>query len=150
MNAYIIALLCAFGMTMAGWAFASDGGKHFGEHHHAMRMKMLEQLDLSDEQKQQAKEIRQEIHKLREQHRGMEAAAAIMELDPGDANYSAEVKNLAHEFAVKMEANIIARAEARSKLYAILEPQQREEFAKMEARMMEKRKSWFARRGEQF
>lgn len=150
MNRVIIVLLCGIGLTMSAWTYAWDGDKHGPDHGQALMMKMWQQLDLSDAQKEQAKAIHEEMKSLRAQHHGMEGAAAMMALNPMDKNYHAEVEKLAHEFAQQIEKNAIARAEARAKLYSILEPQQRDKLAAMEKKMMERRKARFERHGEDF
>lgn len=95
---------------------------------HPKLERMAEELELTDEQQEQIKQVyrqsRPRFLKLRD---AMEDnRKALRKLDPEDARYRQQVARLAREQGVLVEKMIKARSHVRAKIHAILTPEQRE------------------------
>jgi len=95
--------------------------------------RMADSLNLTEQQRQQFKQIHRDgrnagmaIHDAMQDNRD-----AMMKLDPGAKNYSAQVAQLATEKAELVKQMTIHRGEQRSKVYAMLTPEQRSKAAEM-------------------
>lgn len=111
-------------LAMATPALAGGPGMHDGHPGKAFK----EELNLSDEQADKLKDLResyrprmQKVHeKLRENRK------ALFRLDPAKPGYLEEVRRLAAEQGKLVERMVFLRAEVRAKTAAILTPEQRE------------------------
>jgi len=141
MNVFKIATIAALaaGMAIAQPATPAQGGGH-----KAARHRMFQALDLSDAQKQQAKQIFQQAREtaqpvakqLRENREALQAAVK--------ANNLSQIQTLSAQ-AGPLQAQLLAiRSEAMAKFYATLTPEQRTKADQIQARVrqrMQKRKS---------
>jgi periplasmic protein CpxP/Spy len=120
-------------------------GMHDGcsdRHGHRDRMeRMAEKLGLTDAQKKQMKEVRDETRKtmkpLFQQKRDI--MRQMWKLDPDDRGYMAQVRKLAAKQADVTEKMIIAGAQARAKFRAVLTADQK---AKLKQMREERRKAY--------
>ncbi|RLL55663.1 periplasmic heavy metal sensor [Mariprofundus sp. EBB-1] len=127
-GAIVFALAAMLMMSSANMANAYPDGPPDGDRH---GQRMAEQLNLSDQQRQQVKQIRSEnresgksIHEAMRQNRD-----AMHALNPGSRDYRAEVAKLADEKAELVKQMEMHRGESRAQVYAILTPEQREKEA---------------------
>jgi len=124
----LLAVMTVCSIPLPGTAFAFPGGD--GEHH---MQRMADDLNLSDEQRQQLRDIhRSNRAEGKRIHDAMQVnRKALHELDPGDANYTAQVVKLAKEQGKLVKRMIIHRSKERAQIYAILTPAQRERAAEL-------------------
>lgn len=144
----ITAAIIGAGALSAGVASAYDRddrcgdrkGGHHGKHeqmegkHSGMRMPaMAKELNLSDEQKTQMKELfkdrRGEMRDQREQMKEMHTA--IRNLDVNAADYDQQVTDLVTKAQENTAQMIKMRAEQKKDMFAILTPEQQEKFMEM-------------------
>jgi len=125
--AAVLAVACA------NIAYACPAGGEGGMRH---MQRMADDLKLSDQQRQQFKQIHSEGHASgKALHDVLQAnRKAMRKLDPGSADYHAQVVKLAAEKGELVKQMVIQHAEMRAKVYAILTPEQR----KMAKEMKEK------------
>lgn len=114
-------------------------GRHGGEHGPAkMQQRMLEHLDealsLTDQQQQQLGDLmakhqqqmpakRAQMQQFRDQMRS---------LDPTAADYTDQVEALAKQQSERIGRNMVERAKHHVELYALLTPEQQQEFRQLE------------------
>jgi Spy/CpxP family protein refolding chaperone len=95
---------------------------------HQKLERMAEELNLTDEQKEQLKHVyrqsRSRLQKLRDAMQ--DNREALRKLDPEDAHYHQQVARLARKQGALVEKMIKARSHVRAEIYAILTPEQRE------------------------
>ncbi|MDQ6997520.1 MAG: Spy/CpxP family protein refolding chaperone [Mariprofundus sp.] len=129
-GAMVFAMAAMLVMASANMANACPGGGPQGGDRSGDRngQRMAQQLNLSDQQQQQVKQIRSDsresgksIHEAMRQNRD-----AMHQLNPGAKDYSAQVAKLADEKAELVKQMVIHRSDARAQVYAILTPEQRE------------------------
>jgi len=132
-GAVVFAMAAMLMISSANMANACPGGGPEGGDRNGQRM--AEQLNLSDQQQDQVKQIRSEsreggksIHEAMQLNRD-----AMRKLNPGSADYNAQVATLADEKAVLVKQMVMHRSEPRAQLYAILTPEQREKSASLES-----------------
>lgn len=102
---------------------------------------MFEQmLDLTDEQKAAVDEIYYAAKEQRKESRADRAAdrQAMMDLNPGDADYQTQVAALAKQKAAQVEQKILSRAAMQAQVYEILTPEQREKLMQLKAEAKER------------
>src|SRR6266850_2747272 len=123
----IAVLVISLAFLALGHGFQGPGMHGKGEGHGEMLEHMSRALNLTDAQKQQAKEIMDSVEstasgihaKLDEVHKQLEAATANGQFD------EAQVRTLANQQA-QLEADMtVEHLRAMSKVYAILTPEQR-------------------------
>jgi len=124
-NRYFAALLAASSVALALPAEAHRGGGHDG--HGVGGMRMLRQLDLSAEQREQASKIfeeqrpaiRERANAEREAHRALRQAVRDPNADGARIRELADAAGRAHADA------IVLRAETTRRVVALLTPEQR-------------------------
>ncbi len=134
MKRSIVALLAASTLSMAAATYAGGygqghHGKH-GNHHGGMHGLMFERaLDLTAEQKAAVDNIYSEAKQQRKaaSSERREVRQAMMDLNPGDADYQTKVATLAQQQAARVEQKILAHADVQAQIYEVLTPEQREE-----------------------
>jgi len=136
----IAAVIFAIGITQA------DAGERDRGHGNRDTMKMLKQLDLSDDQKTQIKGIFEASRKESRSENRMSARHELMRLDPSADDYDAQVSQLADQAADNARQLLVKAAETKQKISNILTEEQRAELKqKMQERhdkrvkMLEKR-----------
>lgn len=127
---------------MRGHGMHDGCSDRHGRHGHGDRMgRMAEKLGLTDAQKKQMQEVRDETRKtmkpLFQQKRDI--MRQMWKLDPDDKGYMAQVKKLAAQQADLTEKMIVAGAEARSKFRAVLTADQK---AKLKQMREQRRKAY--------
>jgi protein CpxP len=127
---------------MRGQGMHDGCSDRHGRHGHGDRMgRMAEKLGLTDAQKKQMQEIRDETRKtmkpLFEQKRDI--MRQMWKLDPDSKDYMDQVKKLAAKQADLTEQMIIAGAQARAKFSAVLTADQK---AKLKQMREQRRKAY--------
>lgn len=132
-GAAVFAMAAMLMISSANMANACPGGGPQGGERNGQRM--AEQLNLSDRQQEQVKQIRSErraggksIHEAMQLNRD-----AMRKLNPGSADYNAQVATLAEEKAVLVKQMVMHRSESRAQVYAVLTPEQREKAASLKS-----------------
>lgn len=115
-----------------GFGFGKRGG------HEQRAAKMKEYLELTDEQAEAIKAIREESQQ-KGGRPGREMMQALKELDPEDPDYMQQVEKLAEEQSDEIKSAIMAKAEARAKIHEVLTPEQREKMDQMHDKMQQRR-----------
>ncbi|MEP7039025.1 MAG: Spy/CpxP family protein refolding chaperone [Acidobacteriota bacterium] len=151
-TAFIAIALVAIG-TIFVFAQKADGGKgkfkHGFGHHRGSFGRLAKQLNLTDAQKAQMKQIREDgkakTQPLRESmksiHQQLSAATA-------DGNFNeAQVQSLAAQQANIMAQLIVEKERTKSQIFAILTPEQQTQAKALKDQMKERRKERFQNRG---
>ena len=125
---FAIAVFALAPLSSPAYAFPHHGDE--GMHH---MERMADALNLTEAQRQQFKQIHRDgrnagmtLHDAMQDNR-----EAMMKLDPGAKNYSAQVAKLAAEMGELVKQMGIHRGEQRRKVYDILTPEQRNKAAEM-------------------
>ncbi|MCV6590660.1 MAG: Spy/CpxP family protein refolding chaperone [Marinobacterium sp.] len=158
----VASAVVALGLGTAAVTFAGDHGKgcgwgkRGGDHHSegrgyserhggyrgnfSLADRMQNKLDLTDEQVAQIDEITDAQYKaMRDFKRSKrDQQQAMLQLDPANANFDAEVARLAAQAGERTEAMLKLRAETRAKLAAVLTPEQQEKMKELKQSMQEK------------
>lgn len=140
-------LVAALGCTP--FAFAQQSG-HAWHGHHGMAMggHMYKQLNLSDTQRTQIKQMMQQgraqakpqMHALRQARQAFEAAT------PGTATYQTAASNMAEAEADAARTRATQRADLRAQIYQVLTPEQRSQLASLQAQRQARIQQWKASR----
>ena len=140
--------------AVAAFALASLSSPAYAFPHHGpdgMRHmeRMADSLNLTEQQRQQFKQIHRDgrnagmaIHDAMQDNRD-----AMMKLDPGAKNYSAQVAKLAAEKGELVKQMTIHYADQRRKVYAMLTPEQRSKAAEMKKHFRKGGKAGFRHGG---
>jgi len=115
------ALIFAVGFTQA------DAGSRGDDRGNRDTMKMLKQLDLSDDQKSQIKSIFKSSRQETASKERMSAKHELMRLDPAANDYDAQVAKLADQAAERARAIVLRAAETKTKIAAVLTDEQKAE-----------------------
>jgi len=145
LSAALVAVLGCAPMAFAQQTDASQTG-HAWHGHHGMAMggQMYEQLNLSDAQRTQIKQLMQQnfaqakpqMQALRQARQAFEAAA------PGTADYQTAASNLAEAEADAARTRTTHRANLRAQVYQLLTPEQRTQLASLQAERKAQRQQW--------
>jgi len=137
--ALVVALGCA------PLAFAQQAG-HAWHGHHGMAMggHVYDQLNLSDAQRTQIKQLTQQnfaqakpqMQALRQARQAFESAA------PGTADYQTAASNLAEAEADAARTRTTHRANLRAQIYQMLTPAQRTQLASLRAQHKARKQQW--------
>lgn len=136
--------LCAIALTSNAFAYGpGDRCKEGGRERGAMREYMFtEILQLSETQRQAIDAIRQDFREEKRANfskgKGKGQNSEWMDLDPGAADYQAQVAQLAEAKSERMKAAMLQRAQMHADIYEILTPEQREKFVEVKQQMREK------------
>lgn len=114
---------------------------------HDMHMQVMAKvLELSEIQKNEINVLHEEMQDQRAVHRAEMLDEenslkinSVRALDPGTADYSDQVAALAEKKAEFAKQRVVRRAEHQTKIYAILDDAQREEWRSFQAELGEKR-----------
>ena len=150
LSAALVAVLGCAPMAFAQQTDASQTGApqtgHAWHGHHGMAMggHLYEQLNLSDAQRTQIKQLMQQnfaqakpqMQALRQARQAFEAAA------PGTADYQTAASNLAEAEADAARTRTTHRANLRAQIYQLLTPEQRTQLASLQAERKAQRQQW--------
>mgnify|MGYP001548712287 CR=1 FL=1 len=142
---YILSAALVALLGCAPLAFAQQAG-HTWHGHHGMAMggHMYDQLNLSDAQRTQIKQLTQQdfaqakpqMQALRQAREAFEAAA------PGTAGYQTAASNLAEAEADAARTRTTNRANLRAQVYQVLTPAQRTQLASLRAEHKAQMQQW--------
>jgi len=141
----------AFACPAGGQCGGPGGGPGGGQ---GGMQRMAQDLDLTDTQKQEIMQIREDARStMKAMRKSMMANRdAMQKLDPADKGYSAKVDKLAAEKGALVEGMMKEHARVRSEISAILTPEQRARQAQLhkerKAKRDAKRKQRAGNRGE--
>lgn len=123
------------------WGFGDHDGKRWGKGDpERMQERMLDKLDrkleLTTEQREQISALMtKKFDSMRDAYENREPMRDQWQaLDPTAPDYTEQVEKLAKERAQKMADRMMERAQYKTELYAILTPEQQQEFAELEQR----------------
>ncbi|WP_227370251.1 Spy/CpxP family protein refolding chaperone [Halomonas sp. M20] len=155
----VLPLAIAASLSMSTLALAGPGddgsqGKRFhkGEHHgmqHAPHGKerqhrfehMAERLNLSEDQRDSLRDIfakqREDRHEQRQQMKDRDRTQ-LFSGDPSSSDYKAKVENAASQAADSARQRVQARADHYAAIYEVLDDEQRDIWAKMQAERVER------------
>jgi Spy/CpxP family protein refolding chaperone len=123
----------------------SQPAKHRGGHHmNGHHMKLLDQLNLSDTQRtsvhqlfqQNFEQARPEMQTLRQKRMAFDNAT------PGSSAYQSAANDLAQAESNAAHAQVLRQAELRTRIYNLLTPEQRTQYATLHAQHQAKMKQW--------
>lgn len=127
-------------VVIASSAAVAHAGPHFfrdhGKEHPFERM--LDRLDLSEEQESQVEAILSPIKEKRMHKEKARKMRDMLALDPESADYMELVNNHATEASEKMKAHIVTLGAARKEIHSILNEEQKAELKKMVQKKMKK------------
>lgn len=127
-------------VVIASSAAVAQAGPHFfrdhGMHHPIERM--LDRLDLSDEQELQTEEILATVKEMRIKKKGMKRMRSMLALDPDAPDYMLQAEEQATKASEQMKAHIMTMASARKEIHNILTDEQKKELKRMVEKKMNK------------
>lgn len=140
MKKILLATAMTTGLLTTSAAMADGKDKRFGKH--GGSHKIYKKLDLTDEQKQQIKQIYQSVHKkegfgqrMAQRKAFMQKRQALIEAATFD---KAAATTLANEKSQQKQKGFIDRLEAEHKAWQILTPEQKTKAKEMMAKRQEK------------
>ena len=149
LSAALVAVLGCAPLAFAQQTDASQTGAaptdHAWHHHHGMMgSQMYDQLNLSDAQRAQIKQLTEQnfaqakpqMQALRQARKAFEAAA------PGSADYQTAASNLAEAEADVARTRTTNRANLRAQIYQLLTPEQRTQLASLQAERKAQKQQW--------
>ena len=136
----LVALVLAGALYMRAWADTNGDASHSGLGRHGFEMRILKQLDLTDEQKAQVKSILSDerptiqplVQQLGATRRELRAATVNGQFD------EATVRALAAKATQAMTDLIVEKARVQSKIYNVLTPEQQTKFNQLQERIIER------------
>jgi Spy/CpxP family protein refolding chaperone len=147
---HLVSAALVTALACAPLAFAQPTGHawHGHHHHHGMAMggHMYRQLDLSDAQRTQIKQLaRDSFTQSKPQMQSLrQARQAFNAATPGTAAYQTSASNLAEAEADAARVRSTSRADLRAKIYQVLTSAQRTQLASLQAERQAKMKQWRA------
>jgi len=123
----------------------SQPAKHRGGHHmNGHHMKLLDQLNLSDTQRtsvhqlfqQNFEQARPDMQTLRQKRMAFDNST------PGSSAYQSAANDLAQAESNAAHAQVLRQAELRTRIYNLLTPEQRTQYATLRAQHQAKMKQW--------
>lgn len=140
MNKKLIIGMTAAAISVSGLGAAWATSKEDDHKGSRMLNYMAEELELTAEQKAQIAETMKSRHEARkdgrEDHR--EFRQQLMSLNPDAPDYQKQLDDLVSQAQQRAKQMVMDRAEQQQKLYAILTPEQRTEFAELKQNMSKK------------
>lgn len=128
----VAGLMLAMSLAIPASSYANAQHGCWQHRHHGMQH-MAQQLNLSDKQKDQFKQLhrksRDRMQTIRDAMK--DNREALMKLDPQDRDYMSKVDKLATEKGRLVERSVKQFAKMRADFYAILTPEQRSKLAEM-------------------
>jgi Spy/CpxP family protein refolding chaperone len=139
-----VALVAILGC--APLAFAQQAGHAWHGHHHGMAMggHMYDQLNLSDAQRTQIKQLtQQDFAQAKPQMQALrQARQAFESASPGTAAYQTASSNLAEAEADAARTRTTNQANLRAQIYQLLTPAQRTQLAGIRAQHKAQMQQW--------
>jgi Spy/CpxP family protein refolding chaperone len=139
-----VALVAILGC--APLAFAQQAGHAWHGHHHGMAMggHMYDQLNLSDAQRTQIKQLtQQDFAQAKPQMQALrQARQAFESASPGTAAYQTASSNLAEAEADAARTRTTNQANLRAQIYQLLTPTQRTQLASIRAQHKAQMQQW--------
>ncbi|HJR14978.1 MAG TPA: Spy/CpxP family protein refolding chaperone [Rhodanobacteraceae bacterium] len=116
----------------------SQSAKHHGDHH------MFDQLDLSATQRTSVQQLfQQNFEQARPEMQALrQKQAAFENATPGSTAYQSAANDLAQAESNAAHARVLRQAELRTKIYNLLTPEQRTQYATLRAQHEAKMKQW--------
>lgn len=132
------------GTVLVSAAAVSYAGP-FGDRHvpHNPLEKMLDSVDLTEQQETQAQRILDALPE--KPHKRGSMMKELLTLNPDDANYIAEANNHARKAGEHVTEQINAMAKARQEIYALLTPEQKAEIDKRIQKKLKRMEKYEAR-----
>ncbi len=132
---------------IAGASFAGPARDcHQGKHHGGHKDRLIQQLDLSAEQKTAIAELRAAQREQRKSQRQLNKSNNWLAVTPDQANYEEQVQAYAKQKAAAVEAKILAESKMRAEVYALLTPEQQTQLAQLKEERQEQRAERRAKR----
>jgi len=114
-------------LAIAGYV---NAGPHFGGHGMMNPLeRMIEHIDLNDQQEEQVEDILKSLKGDDAFHKGFSHVKKMFELNPEDAEYMESVAKQAELVTGKIKQKMLKTAEARQDIYKILDEEQKQELA---------------------
>lgn len=137
------ALVAMLGCAPLAFAQQTDHAWH-GHHGMAMGGHMYDQLNLSDAQHTQIKQLtRQTLAQAKPQMQALrQARQAFESATPGTAGYQTAASNLAEAEADAARTRTTTRANLRAQIYQVLTPAQRTQLASLRAQHKAQLRQW--------
>lgn len=144
-------------LALISASFAQPGGRHRGGRNFGpgagmgpfAGLRMLRELDLSDTQRQQVKDVLEKARETGVQKQLMEARKALQDAVESPSVDESNIRNLADQVGVAEGNAAIERAQIHQEILQILTDEQRQELEKLKAeakQRMEERKQRFEKR----
>lgn len=132
---WVLGVSCV--LVMLGATVASAGPFH-GKHGMSNPLeKMLDHVDLSEEQEQDVQSILEALPE-HPRKKGFGMMREMILLDPQQADYDEQVENHASQISERVKQHIKLLSKARKDIYAILTPEQRQDIEEAIVRKMER------------
>ena len=142
---YLLSAALVAVLGCAPLAFAQQAG-HDWHGHHGMAMggHMYDQLNLSDAQRTQIKQLtQQDFAQAKPQMQALRQARQTFEsASPGTADYQTAASNLAEAEADAARTRTTNRANLRAQIYQVLTPTQRTQLASLQAEHKAQKQQW--------
>lgn len=139
-NAAFLALsLITFSAAVTAGPFHDRHGMH-----HPLE-RMVELIDLTDEQEDQVEQILEDLKKNGDKKQRLGMMKAFVELDPESPDYELEVETQANKVAEQVKTKILAASKARQEIYGLLTEEQKEELKQASAKKLKKMEKRMAR-----
>ena len=118
----------------------SQSAKHRGGHH----MKLFDQLNLSETQRTSVRQLfRQNFEQARPEMQALrQKRTAFDNATPGSAAYQDAANDLAQAESNAAHAQVLRQAALRTRIYDLLTPEQRTQYATLRAQHRTKMKQW--------
>ncbi|MDE2224857.1 MAG: Spy/CpxP family protein refolding chaperone [Xanthomonadaceae bacterium] len=142
---YFLSAVLVTALGCAPLAFAQQAGHAWRGHHDmAMGGHMYDQLNLSDAQRAQIKQLtRQNFARAKPQMQALrQARQAFESAAPGTAAYQTAASNLAEAEADAARTRTTNRANLRTQIYQVLTPAQRTQLASLRAQHKAQMQQW--------
>ena len=125
-------------VMMSGTVMAKPHDGDRCGHKHGKLERMIEHLDLNDEQQEKADAILSGLKQDKGKKHTHKKAHFLMSLNPEESGYLNKVRMHADDVAEKVKAKIIQMAKAKQALYGILDDEQKQKLAKKNERRLKK------------
>lgn len=144
---YLFAAILVSALACTPLAFAQPGADGHGWHgHHGMAMggHTYAKLNLTDVQRDQIKQLRQQSFAQAKPQRQQlhQARQAYDTATPGTSAYQTAASNLGEAEADAARTRTANRANLRAQIYQVLTPTQRSQLADLRAQRQERRQQW--------
>ena len=114
-------------LVLLALAWNVSAGPFHGKHMPNPLEKMIDHIDLTDEQEEKVEAILEKQRAEMDFKKGFAMMKTMIELNPEDPNYFEAANQHAEEAAAKIKQKIIATAEARKEIYELLSFEQKAE-----------------------